>query len=177
MYYVKNKLSRFTVLQFKVNLHSRTTPGLAYWCVRINVQQFLEQHNYCIHCCAAQSLQLFLLLSRLCQFVCHINTPTIRNRFFKCLWIHPSLPPSSEEQLAWTAGFSSCLPSHFWPISIWARVSTALSFLKSAFLYLNQSLCYLCVTIQQKAHWNQKPETSVVFFWHLIHLRCLYLLS
>lgn len=32
MYYVKNKLSRFTVLQFKVNLHSRTEPGLAYWC-------------------------------------------------------------------------------------------------------------------------------------------------
>lgn len=155
-------------LQFKDKLQSRTEPSLADWFLQINLshsknllpwlyrnERISFTSNSFLAPCQTPSLSLS-------AYYIHTGPPLFPHAVPKCLWIPPSWPPSPYEQLARTAGFNSCLPSHFWPISIWATFSTALSFFcKPAFLFLNQSLCYHCA-IQPKMTLKQTSQRFII---------------
>lgn len=152
-------------LQFKEKLQSRTEPSLACWSIQIRVTLVFECGVE--KTVTSKSSQLFSPSSLAVSSACYsLSVPLLLLNVSESL--HPGLPALLNNwpgQLAVTAAchliFGLC-PSG-------QDFSMALSFWKPAFLFLNQSLSCLCVTIQKRAHWNQNLEFYMIVFWHWNH--------
>lgn len=152
-------------LQFKEKLQSRTEPSLACWSIQIRVTPFFECGVE--KTVTSKSSQLFSPSSLAVSSACYsLSVPLLLLNVSESL--HPGLPALLNNwpgQLAVTAAchliFGLC-PSG-------QDFSMALSFWKPSFLFLNQSLSCLCVTIQKRAHWNQNLEFYMIIFWHWSH--------
>ncbi len=132
-------------LQFKEKLQSRAEPSLACWFLQINAS-----HSKTSQCAIVNTfiyVYFFPLSSllvhhhHLCLPVVSIPPPPSLN-FSESL--HPGLQP------LWTTGLDSWL-KQLLAISFLAHLHLGKFFHSVVSLFLNRSLCYLCVTIQQKS--------------------------